>query len=313
MLAALHTQAVLEEDTIGDRKEALERLPNELQNTYKKTLARIQAQKPKSRAERAMSVLLWTFLQFPTHGELMSIEELQYALAVKVSDKGFDKDKISSLKVILGNCLGSVTVDKETSTVRLVHYTLQEYLREHESTIFPEGHQMMTSICLTYLGFNMRKPINDPIISEKLRSDVHNMKIHEFQYLGRLASKDPFLKYAFYQWGHHMRLQSNAALNTFACDLLQNSYTTSAVRVLYSMEFELMAGLFPHRHWWIDLPNYGPCQDTLYGVLKGSLIHVAAYFGLNALVKEYCNEKPRLDDGNICAQSPLSIAAFQRT
>ena len=172
---------MLEEDTIEDRKEALDRLPDELKNTYKKTLERIQAQKPKGRAERAMSVLLWTFLQFPTHGKLMSIEELQYALAVKASDEEFKKSRIPSLKVILAYCLGLVIVDKETSTVRLVHYTLQEYFKEHLSIYFLEGHQTMAHICLTYLGFGMRKPIDDPTISEKLKSVIFTMKSHEFR------------------------------------------------------------------------------------------------------------------------------------
>ena len=50
-------------------------------------------------------------------------------------------------------------------------------------------------------------------------------------------------------------------------------------------------------------------MDSLSGLPKGSLIHVAAYFGLNFLVKEYGDEKPRLGDGNRCARSPLSLAA----
>ena len=302
---------MLEEETIGDRKEALERLPSELQNTYKETLSRIQALKPKSGAERAMNVLLWTFLQFPTHGKSMSIAELQHALAVKVSDKEFNEDRIPSLKVILGNCLGLVTVDKETSTVRLVHYTLQEYFREHESTFFPEGHRTMAHICLTYLRFSMQKPIDDPIISEKLRSDVHTMTPLEVQYLARPALNDPFLKYAFYQWGHHMRHQSDAPLNIFVHDLLQTFYTTSVMRVLYSMEFEIRFGLLRQ---WGNQSVYNDTWlsnevDSLSGLPKGSLIHVAAYFGLNSLVKEYGYKKPRLADGSACARSPLSIAA----
>ena len=301
---------MLEEETIGDRKEALKHLPNELQNTYKETLARIQALKPKSRAERAMCVLLWTFLQFPTHGELMSIKELQHALAVKVSDKEFDKDRIPSLKVILGNCLGLVTVDKETSTVRLVHYTLQEYFKKHESIIFPEGHQTMARICLTYLGFSMRRPIDNPVISEKLKSNVHTMTPSEFQYVAQPALNDSFLKYAFYQWGHHMRRQSNVALHTFMLNLLQTSYTTSAVRVLYSMEFELN----PVYRWlWWNQSVWGDHLlnewNSLFGVPKGSLIHIAAYFGLNSLAGKYRDEKPRQGDGNRCARSPQSIAA----
>ena len=46
---------------------------------------------------------------------------------------------------------GLITVDKETSAVQLVHFTLQEYPSAHPD-IFSRPHSTMVEICLTSLN-----------------------------------------------------------------------------------------------------------------------------------------------------------------
>lgn len=52
---------------------------------------------------------------------------------------------------VLASFLGFATVDKETSTVRLIHYTLQGYLAR--SGIFPNAHKILGQTCLADLNY----------------------------------------------------------------------------------------------------------------------------------------------------------------
>ena len=58
----------------------------------------------------------------------LRIDELRHALAVEIGATDFDLENVPPQDTVLGSCLGLAVVDKETSQVRLIHYTLQEYL-----------------------------------------------------------------------------------------------------------------------------------------------------------------------------------------
>lgn len=49
--------------------------------------------------------------------------------AINEGDESLDEENNLSLGLLLESCLGSVIFDKESRTVRLVHYSLDEYLR----------------------------------------------------------------------------------------------------------------------------------------------------------------------------------------
>ena len=96
-------------------------------------LDRIQ-QQSKSKSQLGMAVLMWTVLV----KRRLSLEELEHALAVNDGDTYLDMENIPSEKTILQSCLGMVVVEHETTTVRLMHYSLQEYF--DISQYFPTGH-----------------------------------------------------------------------------------------------------------------------------------------------------------------------------
>jgi len=73
--------------------------------------------------------------------------ELCYALAVKLDSTDFNPGNIPSMSTLMGCCQGLITIDKEASTVRLIHFTLQEYLSSHPD-IFSSPHPAMAEICL---------------------------------------------------------------------------------------------------------------------------------------------------------------------
>ncbi|RPA88445.1 hypothetical protein L873DRAFT_1584699, partial [Choiromyces venosus 120613-1] len=58
-------------------------------------------------------------------------DELCHALAVQIGSTDFDVGNIPSMSTLVNCCQGLITVDKEASTVRLIHFTLQEYLSAH--------------------------------------------------------------------------------------------------------------------------------------------------------------------------------------
>ena len=65
----------------------------------------------------------------------LTVDELLCSLTVKEGHKRFDIRGVPVRKTLLNCCHGLVVIDQETSTVRLVHYSLQEYLRQ-QSEIF---------------------------------------------------------------------------------------------------------------------------------------------------------------------------------
>ena len=79
----------------------------------------------------------------------------------------------------LASCLGLAIVGKETSTVRLIYYTLQEYI--FWSGIFADAHKTLGQTCLTYLNYGQVKGLSANNISN----------------LGDM----PFLEYSSLHWG----------------------------------------------------------------------------------------------------------------
>jgi len=117
-----------------------------LGGAYGGMIERIQAQGG-DRSRLGMGALMWV-----SHAERpLRADELCHALAVELGSRDFDEGNIPSITTLVGCCQGLITVDKEGSTVRLVHFTLREYLSVHHY-IFSRPHSAMAEICLTYLN-----------------------------------------------------------------------------------------------------------------------------------------------------------------
>jgi len=129
----LHIQSILDEPSIGDRENALGTLPSGVRAAYMQTIDRIQRQ-PKTRANQGMATLYWVSLA----SRPLSVTEISHALAVRTdpAKNPFDISRVCSNNTLLACCMGLVNIDEETSTLRLVHYSLQEFLRNDND---PEG------------------------------------------------------------------------------------------------------------------------------------------------------------------------------
>src|SRR5690606_32227119 len=104
---------------------------------------------PKGFADLAMKILMWIHIAFRP----LQLNELGHALAVERDQTNLEKDNIPSQSTMLKSCCGLVIVDTETSSVRFIHYTLQEFLQNKTDTYFPDRFSQAAITCLTYLNF----------------------------------------------------------------------------------------------------------------------------------------------------------------
>ena len=178
----------------------------ELGDVYGATIERIRGQDG-DKSRLGIATLMWV-----SHAERpLSADELCHALAVKLGDTDFDVGNLPSMSTLVTCCQGLITVDKEASTVRLVHFTLKEYLSAHPD-IFSRPHSAMGEICLTYLGSQHVKALStDP------SPDIQDA---------------PFLEYCSVYWGVHAKRELSGCGKSLALKLLEGNYSQISTKFL---------------------------------------------------------------------------------
>ena len=74
---------------------------------------------------------------------------------MEVGESELDEDNLPEIEDMVSVCAGSVTIDGESNTIRLVHYTTQEYFERTQSHWFPNSNTDITTICISYLSFDV--------------------------------------------------------------------------------------------------------------------------------------------------------------
>ena len=145
LLVSLSIDAILGEVTLYQRRKKLDE--KGLGDAYVATLSLMKAQQ-ETRSKLAMKVLMWV-----SHSERpLHVDELCHALGVEEGSVDLNTQNIPAIETLIASSLGLVAVEKSSSTVRLVHYTLQEHLY-HNSNLFLKPHSAIAEVCLTYLNF----------------------------------------------------------------------------------------------------------------------------------------------------------------
>jgi len=140
------------------------------------------------------------------------VDELRHALAVEIGATDFNNENAPSIGALLCCCQGLITVDKGSSTIRLIHFTTQEYLCAQPG-FFSQPHSVIAETCLTYL--------NSPQIKNHLSHPLPDYQVI------------PFLKYSSRYWGTHANREFSKKARTLALDLLdQYKDHLSAVSLL---------------------------------------------------------------------------------
>ena len=218
LLASLNMDAVLAEATIHQRRQALNRMSKGLglQDAYDTTLDRIRKQGG-GKSRLGMEALMWISR---SERPLRSIE-LCHALGVELGAEDFNTQNVPSIRTVLAYTLGLVTFNEQASaTPRLLHSTLQEYLRQHP-TLFVTAHSMMAEICLTYLNGRSVRALS-PDLDEVLETP-------------------PFLEYATCFWGTHAARGVTDPVKSLALRLLNGYENHVSATVLWESKI---------RDWW---------------------------------------------------------------
>ena len=188
--------AILGAVTIRQRRNKLDDMihGNGLGDACTATLTRLKAQKG-DKSAFGLKVLMWVlYSERP-----LKTKELCHALGVEIGSTDLDLENVPALRTLVASCLGLVTVEASSSTVRLVHFTLQEHL-SRDPTLFHSSHSTIAEVCLTYLNFGCIWDLEPTCDSAPARK--------------------PFLEYASVYWGKHTRRGMTENIKMLALSLL---------------------------------------------------------------------------------------------
>ena len=201
--------------TLHQRRKKLDEMTKGegLGDAYAATLSRIKAQRG-GRSKLGMVVLMWV-----SHAERqLDVDELCHALGVEEGSVDLNIRNIPTIETLLACSLGLVTVEKYSFTVRIVHYTLQEYL-SYNSDLFLNPHSIIAEVCLTYLNFRYIRDFSPTLHS--------------------VPPAAPFVKYTSCYWGAHARRETTESVKTLALELLDgcNKHISSKTLLVHAISY----------------------------------------------------------------------------
>jgi len=273
-----------------------------LWDTYAATLARVKAQTG-TKSRLAMQALMWVFYsERPLH-----VLELRHALGVVKGSPDSGTGNIPEIRTVLQCSLGLLTVEESSSTIRLVHHTLQEHLSDNP-TLFHSPHSTIAEVCLTYLNFPCVRDLSPTLSSA--------------------PPTTPFLDYASCHWGTHAGRETTENMIPPALKLLDgfdkhlssnllllhtrywrkhpwyNKYSPEGFTGLHGAAFlglvDITVALLKIKEWDINATN--PEGDTPL-ILAATNGHE----GVVGTLLEYIGTNPDLADS--WGRGPLSLAA----
>ena len=142
---------------------------------------------------------------------LLRAEELRHALGVEIGSTHLDPENIPPLRILLASCLGLVTVEPSSPTVRLVHFTLQEHLLSNP-TLFNCPHSTIAEVCLSCLNFGCVRDLSSTP--------------------GLAPSTMPLQEYAAFYWVRHTSRETTENAKTLMLRLFNKQAMQCGVQFL---------------------------------------------------------------------------------
>jgi len=270
-----------------------------LEDAYGATLGRIKGQGGE-KARLGVTVLMWI-----SHSERpLKADELCRALAVEIGLLNLHADNVPSIGTLLACCQGLIVVEKEASMIRLVHFTLHEYLRAHPD-LFNAAHSTMAETCLTYLNSQQVKAS-----STSPSPDLQDT---------------PFLEYASLYWGVHAKKDLSDCAKLLALRLFgdYNSHISTKIllkaqnmRIVHVNKFSGFSGLHCASFFGVieivaRLIEMEGCDINQMDSTGGTLLHWAAWSGHEGVVETLLRrDGASPDKPNNSGQTPLLWAAY---
>lgn len=273
LLARFQMDRLENQTTARKVRTALLDMSTKLIDTYDDTISRIEGQ-CKEKRELAMRVLGWI-----SHARRpLTSQELRYALAVEPGDDRLDETGLPDVELLIGVCWGLVYLEAESDTIRLVHYTVQEYFSAHDK-LFPDVEADISLICLTHLCLTDNLDIGG---------------INDLQSLQRYFENDPFLAYASGNWDSHLRGNPESRLLNLTLQFVGNlgiaptGFPSQFYNQLYFTREEWL-----EYRWRIGIPP----------------LHFAASAGLNDALHTLIREAADINILDYQGDTPLMHAA----
>ena len=274
LLPALQLRHLSDHTCRAEIEESLDNLTGALNETYELMLKRIQRQ-PQSKSQLATDVLMWASCS----KRPLSLHELPHALAVKSGMKSLDTRRLRPIKTLIDVCGGLVVVEEESNTFRLIHYTLQEFLKSHLGR-FGNANKHMARVCLDYLLFD---------------DFARNVRVWELE---KLRQNMPFLSYAANHWSHHVSGEERESAETIQEEILEFLSDCGRVDLIFhsisSEETELA-------HWTAGYRISSEIPPIL----------AASYFGLEAVVQLLAKRPSSLGSRSSCGATALHWAVWK--
>ncbi|KAL1874221.1 hypothetical protein VTK73DRAFT_548 [Phialemonium thermophilum] len=299
LLASLQVSNVLGERTKKNRRRALDHLSNGIRGAYDVTIGRIQSQGA-TLASQAMEILAWVhWAERP-----LNLTELCHAIATEVGSDEFDDENLPSRNLI-STCLGLVRVVPGSLILRLVHFSLRDYLSSFPS--FPHWQDLIARKCLTYLMFNS----TTKLLVTRPQDSVYSGWGAVVVEIQERHAETPLLRYAASAWGHHLRKTPVANQETIEWAVRYTSMTNgrlqasvaSLITSLYGLDEFVSEGREKEFHFvgeWQNWLDPGP--------------HLLAHFGLCSVLSAAVKRFPDLirpDSVDSSGRTPLYYASHQ--
>lgn len=211
---------------------------------YAETLSRIRGQHHQ-KAQLAFKVLAWlSLVKRP-----LTIRELCHALGIQLCKQEFSRTQIPAPETVLSSCFGLVIQDRHNDRVRLLHYTLLEFLEQNN--LFDFGHQKVLETCLKCLSVPEIEKL-----SLKVRTTPSRVAAIQMQILRAY----PFSEYAAIHWFTHMSVESE----TLDCLLV---YLTSSDKLIAWLRLLNFHDPKKYRQTFqIPFFSHDPSSDSCIGI-----------------------------------------------
>ncbi|KAJ7080062.1 hypothetical protein C8R44DRAFT_908945, partial [Mycena epipterygia] len=149
LLAKLHIDSLATKLTVRGVRDALNSLPQDLSGAFDEVVHRINCQDEEEKA------LAWLALSWVTNVRRpLEPSEFKVALSVEEGATELNAENLLDTETILSVCAGLVIINEEDNKVRLIHYTIQDYLKRILDQEFPRARSKITATCITYLLFD---------------------------------------------------------------------------------------------------------------------------------------------------------------
>lgn len=310
--------ALLDLDDSEDIDEALRKLPETVEGSYKITIDRINRTANK-RKDFARTIFAWISYAYRP----LKARELSHAIATQLHKTVSKKEKILSKERITSFCCGLVETDSD-DVVRFIHYSAEHFFRDRKEQEYPEFPKEIPTTCAEYLV----------MIPPEQKGALKGTNIFVEDRMSKTLEDFPFASYAaeyLHQHFQPVRHQLSEELSLAIDDLIGNttkrdfyygllsrsgSYFIRSALLDRDKEFESEDDESEDEDEGngngsedveADESDEGTKEDRENDPKSHSL-HLATFLGHSELVKSLIRRGSVISEPDAYGQSPLTIA-----